>query len=75
MKKKTKPLSPTARRVLELGHSRPFRPFAIRLNNGAEHQFREDREFGSTHNGALIVHFYEGSLTSIPAEAIAEVIE
>ncbi len=35
----------------------PFRPFGVRLTNGARYDFKEPRDFGATKNFHAIVYF------------------
>jgi hypothetical protein len=53
----------------------PFRPFAIRLNNGAQYSFDSEKEFGATKQYNMIFHFGERSAARIDADSIVEIIE
>jgi hypothetical protein len=53
----------------------PFRPFAIRLNNGAQYTFASEKEFGATKQSNMIFHFGERSAARIDADSIVEIIE
>jgi len=51
----------------------PFRPFVVRLNNGAAYEFKEPRDFGAPRDYRHIVYFGEHESVLIDAESIAEV--
>lgn len=53
----------------------PFRPFALRLSNGAQYNFTEPRDFGGTRDGRMIFYFGENQAVRIDAAHIVEVIE
>jgi hypothetical protein len=53
----------------------PFRPFAIRLSNGARYDFREPRSLGATRDAETLFYFGEtGGFVLIDADNIVEVI-
>lgn len=54
---------------------RPFRPFAVRLNNGAEYTFIEPRDVGAPKNYRLLIYFGESESVRIDTDRIAEIIE
>ena len=43
----------------------PFRPFAVRLSNGVQYQFRKPRDFGVTQDYSTIVFFGETDDTRV----------
>ena len=52
----------------------PFRPFAIRLNNGAKYNFKTARDLGAAKDGHLLFYFADsGDVVLIDAESIVEV--
>jgi hypothetical protein len=53
----------------------PFRPFAVRLSNGAQYTFKEPRNVGAPGDYHVIVHFGETDLVEIDTESIVEIIE
>jgi hypothetical protein len=59
----------------EVFEKNPFRPFAIRLNNGAQYTFASAKEFGATKQYNMIFHFGERSAARIDADSILEIIE
>jgi hypothetical protein len=59
----------------EVFEKNPFRPFAIRLNNGAQYTFASEKEFGATKQYNMIFHFGERSAARIDADSIVEIIE
>jgi hypothetical protein len=58
----------------EAAERRPFRPFTVRLNNGAQYTFSEARNFGAPGNYREIVFFGESELVLIDPESITEII-
>ncbi len=64
-----------AREIKELVERRPFRPFAIRLNNGARYTFREPGDVGAPRNYRLIIHFGPTDSVRIDTDSITEIIE
>ena len=54
---------------------RPFRPFAIRLNNGAQYSFTNPRQVGAPEDYHLIIHFGASEAVRIDTESITEIIE
>jgi hypothetical protein len=53
----------------------PFRPFTIRLANGAKYSFRDQREFGAPRDLHVICYFGETEMVLIDPEKIVEVID
>ena len=52
----------------------PFRPFSIRLNNGAKYHFKSRRDLGAAKDGHLLFYFADsGDVVFIDADSIAEV--
>ena len=52
----------------------PFRPFAVRLNNGAQYTFAEPRNFGGPKDRHVIFFFGDSEWVLIDTENIVEVI-
>ncbi|HEU0039852.1 MAG TPA: hypothetical protein VFR76_11315 [Verrucomicrobiae bacterium] len=63
------------REIKELVERRPFRPFAVRLNNGARYTFREPRDVGAPRDYRLIIYFGANEAVRIDSDSIAEIIE
>ena len=61
--------------VKNLVERQPFRPFAVRLNNGAQYSFREPRDVGATKNYNMIFFFGKSEAVRIDTESIAEITE
>lgn len=61
--------------IKELAERTPFRPFAVRLNNGTEYVFREPREFGAPRDCHMIFYFGQSNAVRIDTDSISEVIE
>lgn len=54
----------------------PFRPFAVRLNNGARYDFPTRKFLGASQDFAMLFHFgNDGVNTRIDADSITEIIE
>jgi hypothetical protein len=58
----------------EVAERKPFRPFAVRLNNGARYSFTESRNFGAPKNYREIFFFGDSEWVLIDSESIAEII-
>lgn len=52
----------------------PFRPFAIRLNNGAQYTFRESRDLGAMKDCHILVFFGKSEAVRIDSQSIVEII-
>ena len=61
--------------IKSLAERQPFRPFAVRLNNGAQYSFRERRDIGATKDYSMIFFFGRSPAVRIDADSIAEIIE
>jgi hypothetical protein len=53
----------------------PFRPFSIRLSDGAQYSFRDQREFGAPRDFHVICYFGENTVVLIDPDQIVEVID
>ena len=62
-----------AARIKNLLAREPFRPFSIRLKNGATYNFRKPREVGGPRNGRMIFYFGQHEAVRIDADEIAEI--
>ena len=61
--------------VKSLVERQPFRPFAVRLSNGAQYTFREPRDVGATKDYHILVFFGKSEAVRIDSESIVEIIE
>ena len=61
--------------IKELVERQPFRPFAVRLNNGARYTFRDPRDVGAPRDYRLIIHFGPSESVRIDTDIITEIIE
>ena len=52
---------------------RPFRPFGVRLSNGAKYDFKESRDVGAPKDYHLIIYFGEKEAVLIDSDSIVEV--
>lgn len=64
-----------AERIRELTDRHPFRPFTIRLTNGASYVFKEPREFGAPKNLSSIWYFGEDHAVYIDPLHIVEIMD
>jgi hypothetical protein len=51
----------------------PFRPFAVRLSNGARYEFRKERDLGVPKNQRILFYFGAKDWVMIDTENIVEV--
>jgi hypothetical protein len=61
--------------IKNLVERQPFRPFGVRLSNGAQYFFSEPREFGAPKDFGMIFFFTESSAVRIDTENIVEIFE
>ena len=61
--------------IKDMVERHPFRPFAVRLNNGAQYSFRAPRDVGATKDYSMIFFFGRSHAVRIDAASIAEIIE
>ena len=61
--------------IKNLVERQPFRPFGIRLSNGAQYVFNEPREFGAPKDFGMIFFLGESSAVRIDTENILEIFE
>jgi len=61
--------------IKKLAERQPFRPFIVRVNNGAQYAFREPRNFGAPEDYHIIFFFGESDWALIDADSITEIIE
>jgi hypothetical protein len=61
--------------VKKLAERQPFRPFTVRVNNGAQYTFGESRNFGAPKDYHVIVFFGDSELALIDTDSITEIIE
>ena len=52
----------------------PFRPFAVRLNNGVQYAFNEPKNFGAPEDYHVIIFFGKSEWVLIDTESVAEII-
>jgi hypothetical protein len=61
--------------IKNLVERQPFRPFGVRLSNGAQYLFSEPREFGAPKDFGMIFFFTQSSAVRIDTNDIVEVFE
>ena len=61
--------------IKDLAERQPFRPFAVRLNNGVQYTFTRPRNFGATGDYRMVFFFGKTEAVRIDADSIVEIIE
>jgi hypothetical protein len=60
----------------EMVEREPFRPFSVRLNNGAQYTFKSPRFLGASQDYGMIFYFAEPrGAVRIDRDSIVEIIE
>lgn len=59
--------------IKDLAERQPFRPFAIRLNNGAQYTFKDSKAIGAPRDYHIIFYFGDNEAVLIDTESIVEV--
>src|SRR5438105_3490453 len=60
--------------IKELIERQPFRPFAVRLSNGAQYTFNKSRNIGAPEDYHMIFYFGQTEAVRIDTDSIVEVI-
>jgi hypothetical protein len=63
------------REIKSLVERQPFRPFSIRLTNGAQYTFDEPRAIGAPRDYHLIIYFGKDEAVRIDTDSIVEIME
>ena len=61
--------------IKDMVERQPFRPFAVRLTNGARYSFKTPRDVGATKNYHMIFFFGEEQAVRIDSDSIIEIFE
>ena len=61
--------------IKRLAERTPFRPFAVRLNNGVQYLFSKPRSIGAPEDYHMIFFFGETEAVRIDTDSIVEIIE
>ena len=61
--------------IKSLVERQPFRPFAVRLSNGAQYRFQSPRDIGAPRDYHMVFYFGPTETVRIDTENIVEVIE
>lgn len=61
--------------IKDVVERQPFRPFKIRLTNGAQYAFTSPRDLGAPRDCHLIFYFGKSESVRIDSDCIAEIIE
>jgi len=59
----------------QLVKGRPFRPFSVRLNNGAQYTFSDETKVGAPEDFHIIVYFGKNEAVLINTESIVDVTD
>ena len=63
-----------AEEIKSLAERQPFRPFALRLNDGVQYAFNEPRNIGAPEDYHVIIFFGKSECVLIDTESVAEII-
>ncbi|MBI5775328.1 MAG: hypothetical protein HZA89_16530 [Verrucomicrobia bacterium] len=61
--------------IKDLVERRPFRPFAVRLTNGAQYSFKDARDVGAPKDYRLLIYFGRSEAVRIDTDSIVEIFE
>ena len=61
--------------IRDIVERQPFRPFKVRLSNGAQYAFTTPRDLGAPRDCRLIIYFGESESVRIDSDSIVEIIE
>src|SRR5437773_5362822 len=61
--------------IKDLVERRPFRPFAVRLNSGAQYTFKDSRDVGAPKDYRLLIYFGKSEAVRIDTDSITEIFE
>ena len=61
--------------IKNLAERTPFRPFAVRVNNGVHYMFSKPRSIGAPEDYHMIFFFGESEWAMIETESIVEIIQ
>jgi hypothetical protein len=61
--------------IRELLERQPFRPFGLRLNNGAQYRVAQPRDVGAPKDYHIVIYFGEKEAVRIDTDSIVEVLE
>ena len=62
-----------AKAIKRLVEREPFRPFGVRLNNGAQYLFKKPRHVGAPKDYHLLVYFGENQVALNETDSIVEI--
>ena len=60
--------------IKEVAERQPFRPFTVRVNNGAQYTFTEPRSLGAPKDYHVVIYFGDTECVMIDTDSIAEII-
>ena len=63
-----------AEEIKSLAERQPFRPFALRLNDGVQSAFNEPRNLGAPEDYHVIIFFRKSEWVPIDTDRVAEII-
>ena len=53
----------------------PFRPFSVRLNNGAQYTFKDAKDIGAPRDYRLLIYFGKSEAVRIDPGSIVEIFK
>jgi hypothetical protein len=53
----------------------PFRPFSVRLSNGAQYTFKDSKDVGAPRDYRLLIYFGKSEAVRIDTDSIVEIFE
>ena len=60
-------------KINDVVERRPFRPFAVRLTNGAQYSFKDARDVGAPKDYRLLIYFGRSEAVRIDTDSIVEI--
>ena len=61
--------------IRDLVERQPFRPFGVRLNNGAHYTFKDSRDVGAPKDYRLLIYFGKSEAVRIDTDSIVGIFE
>lgn len=61
--------------IKSLVERQPFRPFSVRLTNGAQYNFKDSRDVGATKDYHMLFWFGRSEAVRIDSDSIVEIFE
>ena len=61
--------------IKDLVERNPFRPFSVRLSNGAQYTFKDSKDVGAPRDYRLLIYFGKSEAVRIDTASIVEIFE